>query len=91
MLIKSLLLFIYNLKMSRYEPFQPHHSRVSIRERTSNPNTENLYRPLKETLANPHIVKQHETLTPLVAQSSLVSKEYRRLNTLDLQRMVVSF
>lgn len=75
--------------MSTYQPFQPHHSRVSIRDRVGNPNTENLYRPLKETLANPQILRQHEGLTPLVAQSSLVSKQYRRLDTLELQRLVL--
>lgn len=44
--------------------------------------TNQLYRPLKETLQHPEIVKQHAERTPLLAQSSLVSKDYRRLNTL---------
>lgn len=44
--------------------------------------TNQLYRPLRETLQHPEIVRQHAERTPVLAQSSLLSKEYKRLNTL---------
>ena len=50
--------------------------------------TNQLYRPLKETLQHPEIVRQHAELTPVLAQSSLVSKDFRRLNTIELQDIV---
>lgn len=59
-----------------------------IKEGTHYQNTNNLYRPLKETFEHPEILRQHEGLTPVVAQSSYVSKEYRKLNTLELRNMV---
>lgn len=48
--------------------------------------TNQLYRPLKDTLQNPDIVRQHAEYTPVIAQSSQVSKDYRRLSTIELQK-----
>ena len=43
-------------------------------------NTNQLYKPLKETLQHPEIIRQHANLTPVLVQGSMVSKDYRRLN-----------
>jgi hypothetical protein len=79
--------------MSGYQSFS-RVSRVSqvnhvpLRQGTVYTTTNNLYQPIKETLDHPEIIRQHQNLTPVIAQNSLVSKEFRRLNTLELKNMV---
>ena len=51
-------------------------------------NTNQLYKPLRETLQHPEIVRQHANLTPVLVQGSRVSKDYRRLNEYELQNIV---
>jgi hypothetical protein len=67
------------------------HSTVSVRDNTHYQNTDNLYRPLKETIEHPEIVRQHEGFTPEAVKTSYVSREYRRLNTKDFQDIVHLF
>lgn len=64
------------------------HSNVLVSQHTHHQNTDNLYRPLKETLAHPEIVRQHADYTPEAAKSSMVSQRYRRLNTKELHNLV---
>ncbi len=73
---------------SVYNPQGISFSRVSLRDGSRFNNTNNLYQPLKETLTHPEIVRQHQELTPVIAQSSLVSKQYKRLNTLEFENLV---
>ena len=66
------------------------HSNVLVSQHTHYQNTDNLYRPLKETFAHPEVVRQHASYTPEAAQSSMVSKgQYRRLNTKELHNLVI--
>ena len=66
-------------------------SRVSIRDHTTNPNTDQLYEPLRETLHNPNNILRHAALTPLITRSSFVSKDYRILSPQELQLIVAIF
>ena len=54
-------------------------------------NTNQLYKPLRETLQHPEIVRQHANLTPVLVQGSRVSKDYRRLNEYELQNIVNTY
>ena len=64
------------------------HSNVLVSQHTHYQNTDNLYKPLKETFAHPEIVRQHANYTPEAAQSSMVSRQYKRLDTKELHRLV---
>jgi len=64
------------------------HSNVLVSQHTHHQNTDNLYRPLKETLAHPEVVRQHADYTPEAAKSSMVSQRYKRLNTKELHNLV---
>ena len=55
-------------------------SRVSIRDHSLNPNTDQLYQPLRDTFMNPQNVIKHAPLTPLATRSSFVTKDYRILS-----------
>ena len=59
-----------------------------VSQHTHYQNTDNLYRPLKETIAHPEVVRSHADYIPQATQSSMVSKQYRRLDTKDLSNIV---
>ena len=59
-----------------------------VKSNTHYQNTDNLYRPLKETLAHPEIVRGHADYTPQAAQTSQVSRSFKRLDTKELRNMV---
>ena len=61
---------------------------VLVNEQTHYQNTENLYRPLKETLANPQWSREHAQYAPDISQNSQVSKRYRRLDTKEISNIV---
>jgi hypothetical protein len=66
----------------------PDYSRVSIREHTSVRNTDQLYDPLRQTFLNPQSLQRHAALTPVVARSSFLTKDYKLLSPEELQRLV---
>lgn len=71
-----------------YMSIAPDCSRVSIREHTSVRSTDQLYDPLRQTFLNPQNIQRHAALTPVVARSSFLTKEYKLLSPEELQRMV---
>ena len=65
--------------------------RTSIRERNTDAATDQLYQPLRETMTDPNNVQRHAGLTPIVAKSSMLSRDYHILQPTEIQRLVHSF
>jgi hypothetical protein len=69
--------------------YNPEISRISIRDHALNPNTDQLYQPLRDTILDPQSVIRHAPLTPLATRSSFVTKDYHILSPYQLQQIVL--
>ena len=80
---------VHNSEFGKKSIVHDGYQSVLVREHTHYQNTENLYRPLKETLAHPQWSREHAQYAPEVSQTSQVSKKYRRLDTKELNTIVI--